>query len=159
MRKQVGRQRTRTRTESLTPSSKVQGKNLDLSFEQFLWNRARHSLHSKIHSSSFLQNPCDDKRHKDIWSREKTCDHLPKFLVIGPQKTGKNNQLCCLHSFFLFWKYIIIWLCLIKFCFVKYLDTHTSSLYELLFIPMDHLYAMILKYPKVSRLDLWGLNF
>lgn len=102
MRKQVGRQRTRTRTESLTPSSKVQGKNLDLSFEQFLWNRARHSLHSKIHSSSFLQNPCDDKRHKDIWSREKTCDHLPKFLVIGPQKTGKNNQLCCLHSFFLF---------------------------------------------------------
>ncbi|XP_041506632.1 bifunctional heparan sulfate N-deacetylase/N-sulfotransferase 4 isoform X2 [Microtus oregoni] len=33
-------------------------------------------------------NPCDDKRHKDIWSREKTCDHLPKFLVIGPQKTG-----------------------------------------------------------------------
>ncbi|KAM6269997.1 bifunctional heparan sulfate N-deacetylase/N-sulfotransferase 4 [Porphyrio hochstetteri] len=34
------------------------------------------------------QNPCDDKRHRDIWSREKTCDHLPKFLVIGPQKTG-----------------------------------------------------------------------
>ncbi|XP_043917596.1 bifunctional heparan sulfate N-deacetylase/N-sulfotransferase 4 [Protopterus annectens] len=34
------------------------------------------------------QNPCDDKRHRDIWSREKSCDHLPKFLVIGPQKTG-----------------------------------------------------------------------
>uniref|UniRef100_A0A8C8ED04 [heparan sulfate]-glucosamine N-sulfotransferase n=1 Tax=Otus sunia TaxID=257818 RepID=A0A8C8ED04_9STRI len=34
------------------------------------------------------QNPCDDKRHRDIWSRGKTCDHLPKFLVIGPQKTG-----------------------------------------------------------------------
>ncbi|XP_050800376.1 bifunctional heparan sulfate N-deacetylase/N-sulfotransferase 4 isoform X5 [Gopherus flavomarginatus] len=34
------------------------------------------------------QNPCDDKRHRDIWSREKTCYHLPKFLVIGPQKTG-----------------------------------------------------------------------
>ncbi|XP_060635008.2 bifunctional heparan sulfate N-deacetylase/N-sulfotransferase 4 isoform X2 [Anolis sagrei] len=33
-------------------------------------------------------NPCDDRRHRDIWSREKTCDHLPKFLVIGPQKTG-----------------------------------------------------------------------
>ncbi|XP_051820888.1 bifunctional heparan sulfate N-deacetylase/N-sulfotransferase 4 isoform X2 [Antechinus flavipes] len=33
-------------------------------------------------------NPCDDKRHRDIWSRDKTCDHLPKFLVIGPQKTG-----------------------------------------------------------------------
>ncbi|KAM7167316.1 bifunctional heparan sulfate N-deacetylase/N-sulfotransferase 4 isoform 1-T9 [Macrochelys suwanniensis] len=34
------------------------------------------------------QNPCDDKRHRDIWSRDKTCYHLPKFLVIGPQKTG-----------------------------------------------------------------------
>uniref|UniRef100_A0A8C4SDQ9 [heparan sulfate]-glucosamine N-sulfotransferase n=1 Tax=Erpetoichthys calabaricus TaxID=27687 RepID=A0A8C4SDQ9_ERPCA len=34
------------------------------------------------------QNPCNDKRHKDIWSKEKTCDRLPKFLVIGPQKTG-----------------------------------------------------------------------
>ncbi|XP_072563034.1 bifunctional heparan sulfate N-deacetylase/N-sulfotransferase 4 [Paramormyrops kingsleyae] len=34
------------------------------------------------------QNPCDDKRHKDIWSKEKTCDRLPKFVVIGPQKTG-----------------------------------------------------------------------
>ncbi|XP_030336238.1 bifunctional heparan sulfate N-deacetylase/N-sulfotransferase 4 [Strigops habroptila] len=34
------------------------------------------------------QNPCDDKRHRDIWSRDKTCDHLPRFLVIGPQKTG-----------------------------------------------------------------------
>ncbi|ELK07598.1 Bifunctional heparan sulfate N-deacetylase/N-sulfotransferase 4 [Pteropus alecto] len=39
------------------------------------------------------QNPCDDKRHKDIWSREKTCDHLPKFLIIGPQKTG-TTALC-----------------------------------------------------------------
>ncbi|XP_053112576.1 bifunctional heparan sulfate N-deacetylase/N-sulfotransferase 4 isoform X6 [Hemicordylus capensis] len=34
------------------------------------------------------QNPCDDRRHRDIWSRDKTCDHLPKFLIIGPQKTG-----------------------------------------------------------------------
>uniref|UniRef100_A0A672Y3M3 [heparan sulfate]-glucosamine N-sulfotransferase n=1 Tax=Sphaeramia orbicularis TaxID=375764 RepID=A0A672Y3M3_9TELE len=33
-------------------------------------------------------NPCDDKRHKDIWSKEKTCDRLPKFMVVGPQKTG-----------------------------------------------------------------------
>ncbi|NXR09047.1 NDST3 sulfotransferase, partial [Scopus umbretta] len=33
-------------------------------------------------------NPCDDKRHRDIWSKEKTCDRLPKFLVVGPQKTG-----------------------------------------------------------------------
>ncbi|KAJ3609991.1 hypothetical protein NHX12_022085 [Muraenolepis orangiensis] len=41
------------------------------------------------------QNPCHDKRHKDIWSKEKTCDRLPKFLVIGPQKTGTS----ALHSF------------------------------------------------------------
>ncbi|CAF93152.1 unnamed protein product, partial [Tetraodon nigroviridis] len=35
------------------------------------------------------QNPCHDKRHKDIWSKEKTCDQLPKFLIVGPQKTGQ----------------------------------------------------------------------
>lgn len=35
-----------------------------------------------------LQNPCDDQRHQKIWSRNKTCDQLPRFLVIGPQKTG-----------------------------------------------------------------------
>ncbi|KAL2076445.1 hypothetical protein ACEWY4_027957 [Coilia grayii] len=40
------------------------------------------------------QNPCHDKRHKDIWSKEKTCDRLPKFLVVGPQKTGTT----ALHS-------------------------------------------------------------
>lgn len=40
--------------------------------------------------SSPTQNPCDDKRHRDTWSKEKTCDRLPKFLVIGPQKTGEN---------------------------------------------------------------------
>ncbi|XP_035730077.1 bifunctional heparan sulfate N-deacetylase/N-sulfotransferase-like isoform X2 [Vespa mandarinia] len=33
-------------------------------------------------------NPCDDQRHQKIWSRNKTCDQLPRFLVIGPQKTG-----------------------------------------------------------------------
>lgn len=33
-------------------------------------------------------NPCDDLRHQKIWSRNKTCDQLPRFLVIGPQKTG-----------------------------------------------------------------------
>ncbi|XP_016352889.1 bifunctional heparan sulfate N-deacetylase/N-sulfotransferase 2-like [Sinocyclocheilus anshuiensis] len=44
---------------------------------------------------SSIQNPCHDKRHKDIWSKEKTCDRLPKFLVIGPQKTGTS----ALHSF------------------------------------------------------------
>ncbi|XP_078284665.1 LOW QUALITY PROTEIN: bifunctional heparan sulfate N-deacetylase/N-sulfotransferase 2 [Rhinoraja longicauda] len=41
------------------------------------------------------QNPCDDRRHKDIWSKEKTCDRLPKFLIIGPQKTGTT----ALHFF------------------------------------------------------------
>ncbi|XP_055766939.1 bifunctional heparan sulfate N-deacetylase/N-sulfotransferase 4-like [Salvelinus fontinalis] len=41
------------------------------------------------------QNPCDDKRHRDIWSKEKTCDRLPKVLVIGPQKTG-TTALCLL---------------------------------------------------------------
>uniref|UniRef100_G1KPE7 [heparan sulfate]-glucosamine N-sulfotransferase n=1 Tax=Anolis carolinensis TaxID=28377 RepID=G1KPE7_ANOCA len=29
------------------------------------------------------QNPCDDKRHRDIWSKEKTCDRLPKFLLFN----------------------------------------------------------------------------
>ncbi|XP_062541476.1 bifunctional heparan sulfate N-deacetylase/N-sulfotransferase [Armigeres subalbatus] len=33
-------------------------------------------------------NPCDDPRHIKIWSRNKSCETLPKFLVIGPQKTG-----------------------------------------------------------------------
>ncbi|KAJ8935969.1 hypothetical protein NQ314_012550 [Rhamnusium bicolor] len=33
-------------------------------------------------------NPCDDPRHQKIWSKNKSCDSLPKFLVIGPQKTG-----------------------------------------------------------------------
>lgn len=33
-------------------------------------------------------NPCDDKRHQAIWNIKKSCDQLPRFLVIGPQKTG-----------------------------------------------------------------------
>lgn len=33
-------------------------------------------------------NPCDDARHIKIWSKNKSCESLPKFLVIGPQKTG-----------------------------------------------------------------------
>uniref|UniRef100_A0A8C6MJ20 Bifunctional heparan sulfate N-deacetylase/N-sulfotransferase 1 n=1 Tax=Nothobranchius furzeri TaxID=105023 RepID=A0A8C6MJ20_NOTFU len=37
------------------------------------------------------QDPCEDKRHKDIWSKEKTCDRFPKLLVIGPQKTGETR--------------------------------------------------------------------
>ena len=34
------------------------------------------------------QNPCLYKRHAQIWSANKSCDRLPKFLVVGPQKTG-----------------------------------------------------------------------
>ncbi|XP_053559564.1 bifunctional heparan sulfate N-deacetylase/N-sulfotransferase 4 [Bombina bombina] len=49
------------------------------------------------------QNPCDDRRHRDIWSRVKTCDRLPKFLVIGPQKTGTT----ALYLFLLMHPYII----------------------------------------------------
>ncbi|XP_050422570.1 bifunctional heparan sulfate N-deacetylase/N-sulfotransferase [Adelges cooleyi] len=33
-------------------------------------------------------NPCLDQRHLKIWSYQKSCQSLPKFLVIGPQKTG-----------------------------------------------------------------------
>ncbi|XP_075472546.1 bifunctional heparan sulfate N-deacetylase/N-sulfotransferase 3-like isoform X2 [Ascaphus truei] len=41
-----------------------------------------------VQKNPVWQNPCDDKRHRDIWSKEKTCDRLPKFIVVGPQKTG-----------------------------------------------------------------------
>ena len=35
-------------------------------------------------------NPCDDKRHLEIMpeSRRKTCQNLPDFVILGPQKTG-----------------------------------------------------------------------
>lgn len=33
-------------------------------------------------------NPCLDQRHMKIWSHNKSCEQLPRFLVIGPQKTG-----------------------------------------------------------------------
>uniref|UniRef100_A0A8C1YB76 Bifunctional heparan sulfate N-deacetylase/N-sulfotransferase 1 n=1 Tax=Cyprinus carpio TaxID=7962 RepID=A0A8C1YB76_CYPCA len=39
------------------------------------------------------QDPCEDKRHKDIWSKEKTCDRFPKLLLIGPQKTALKTAL------------------------------------------------------------------
>lgn len=47
-----------------------------------------HKYGNGVFIFSSIQNPCHDKRHKDIWSKEKTCDRLPKFLVVGPQKTG-----------------------------------------------------------------------
>lgn len=40
-------------------------------------------------------NPCLDKRLLSIWSPDKSCDQLPKVLVIGPQKTGST----ALYSF------------------------------------------------------------
>lgn len=42
-----------------------------------------------------FQDPCEDKRHKDIWSKEKTCDRFPKLLIIGPQKTGTSLYPWC----------------------------------------------------------------
>jgi heparan sulfate N-deacetylase/N-sulfotransferase NDST2 len=36
-----------------------------------------------------------DRRHREIWSESKSCDRLPNFLVIGPQKTGTT----ALYSF------------------------------------------------------------
>lgn len=45
----------------------------------------------------WLQDPCEDKRHKDIWSKEKTCDRFPKLLIIGPQKTGETR--CCVATY------------------------------------------------------------
>ena len=35
-----------------------------------------------------FQNPCDDKRHVEIWAKYKSCTRLPHFIIIGPQKTG-----------------------------------------------------------------------
>ena len=40
-------------------------------------------------------DPCQDRRHQEIWSESKSCDRLPNFLVIGPQKTGTT----ALYSF------------------------------------------------------------
>lgn len=40
-------------------------------------------------------DPCLDRRHRDIWSETKSCDRLPNFLIIGPQKTGTT----ALYSF------------------------------------------------------------
>lgn len=45
---------------------------------------------SDPHDPACIQDPCEDKRHKDIWSKEKTCDRFPKLLIIGPQKTGTS---------------------------------------------------------------------
>lgn len=35
-------------------------------------------------------NPCLDARHRAIWASSKSCESLPQFLLIGPQKTGST---------------------------------------------------------------------
>ena len=40
-------------------------------------------------------NPCIDKRHLEILADNRTCNKLPNFLIIGPQKSGTT----ALHSF------------------------------------------------------------
>ncbi|KAJ6216358.1 hypothetical protein RDWZM_007515 [Blomia tropicalis] len=35
-------------------------------------------------------NPCEDRRHYNIWSLSKSCFQLPQFLILGPQKTGST---------------------------------------------------------------------
>lgn len=44
--------------------------------------------------STFVQNPCADSRHLEIWAKEKNCDRLPKFVIVGPQKTGTDHWAC-----------------------------------------------------------------
>jgi len=44
-------------------------------------------------------NACNDKRHMSIWSlNQSSCKQFPKFIIIGPQKTGNLNWK---NSFFL----------------------------------------------------------
>ena len=45
-------------------------------------------------------NPCDDKRHLEIWSTEKDCKHLPSLLVVGPQKTGECSVCVLLYTMY-----------------------------------------------------------
>ena len=40
-------------------------------------------------------DPCQDRRHREIWAESKQCGRLPSVLVLGPQKTGTT----ALHSF------------------------------------------------------------
>lgn len=45
--------------------------------------------------SPVWQNPCKDPRHKLIWPARKSCNRLPSFVIVGPQKTGTT----ALHMF------------------------------------------------------------
>ncbi|GFR66597.1 bifunctional heparan sulfate N-deacetylase/N-sulfotransferase [Elysia marginata] len=40
-------------------------------------------------------NPCDYNKHMETWPKEKSCDHFPSFVIVGPQKTGTT----ALHTF------------------------------------------------------------
>lgn len=35
-------------------------------------------------------NPCNDRRHLEIYSQNKSCNQLPNMLIVGPQKTGST---------------------------------------------------------------------
>ncbi|XP_071510608.1 bifunctional heparan sulfate N-deacetylase/N-sulfotransferase 1-like [Diadema antillarum] len=48
-------------------------------------------------------NPCEDKRHVEIWAENKDCTKLPNSLILGPQKTGTT----ALHAFLLMHKKIV----------------------------------------------------
>lgn len=40
-------------------------------------------------SEPIWTNPCEDKKHLNIWHLNRTiCDSFPKVIIIGPQKTG-----------------------------------------------------------------------
>ncbi|XP_059162378.1 bifunctional heparan sulfate N-deacetylase/N-sulfotransferase 3-like [Physella acuta] len=38
-------------------------------------------------------NPCVFNKHLEIWPHNKTCNRLPKFIIVGPQKTGTTALL------------------------------------------------------------------
>lgn len=50
----------------------------------------RPSLGGYICDHCFLQSPCADHRHLEIWTSGKNCSRLPNFLIVGPQKTGST---------------------------------------------------------------------
>uniref|UniRef100_K7G968 [heparan sulfate]-glucosamine N-sulfotransferase n=1 Tax=Pelodiscus sinensis TaxID=13735 RepID=K7G968_PELSI len=87
---EVGSQANKYLSYSRCPQGLIKGKSLKTRLSTGVSAGGRGPLAGAKSRPSALQNPCDDKRHKDIWSKEKTCDRLPKFLVVGPQKTGTS---------------------------------------------------------------------
>ncbi|GAV00465.1 hypothetical protein RvY_11308 [Ramazzottius varieornatus] len=76
------RQWTNLRLRSLPPS-----KMADVYFSMFPED-----------SEPVWSNPCEDNRHLKIWAGSKSCERLPKLLVIGPQKTGTTALFTFLNS-------------------------------------------------------------